>query len=192
MRHASRRSSATRKRHCDSKVMARDHGCKLELICLNWMNGILDGWHCLEAVDYLSSFIEVAYLASFLLTRYGIPFEIVSHQGPKFTSTQFQSNVNRWGIVLAMSSPGHHQSNGKTEAAVKTVKHVMYKCLWDGTNVYEALLELENIPQQGTGLSPTQLMFGQLTRTRLPAVTNEPVNRNQSATDKNQTSSSHK
>ena len=49
---------------------------------------------------------------------------------------------------------------------------MMYKCLQDGTDVYEALFELRNTPQQDTGLSPTQLMF------RL--------------TDKNQTSSGHK
>ena len=91
--------------------------------------------------------------------------------------------VNKWGIVHTMSSPGHHQSNGKAEAAVKTVKHMMYKCLQDGTDVYETLLELRNTLQQDTitGLSPAQLMFGQLTRTRLPAVTNQPVNKKQSA-----------
>ena len=68
--------------------------------------------------------------------------------------------VNKWGIVYTMSSLGHHQSNGKAEAAVETVKRMMSKCLQDGTDVYEALLELRNTPQQDTGLSPAQLMFG--------------------------------
>ena len=109
--------------------------------------------------------------------------EIISDQGPQFTSTLFHSMVNKWGIVHTMSSPGHHQSSGKAETAVKTVKHMMYKCLQDGTDVYETLLELRNTLQQDTitGLSPAQLMFGQLTRTRLPAVTNQPVNKKQSA-----------
>ena len=98
-----------------------------------------------------------------------------------FTSTQFHSMVNKWGIVHSMSSPGHHQSNGKAEAAVKTVKHMMSECLQDGTDVYEALLELGNTTQQDIGLSPAQLMFGRLTRTRLPAVTNRPVNKKKSA-----------
>jgi len=98
-----------------------------------------------------------------------------------FTSTQFHSMVNKWGIVHSMSSPGHHQSNGKAEAAVKTVKHMMSKCLQDGTDVYEALLEHGNTTQQDIGLSPAQLMFGRLTRTRLPAVTNRPVNKKKSA-----------
>ena len=129
----------------------------------------LDGRQYLVTVDYFSSFIEVDYLTSTTATdviiklqvrfaRYGIPSEIVSDQGPQFTSTQFHSMVkwgivhttqfysmvnkrgivhttqfhsmvNEWGIVYTMSSPGHHQSNGKAEAAVKTVKHMMYKCL---------------------------------------------------------------
>ena len=141
--------------------------------------------------DYFSSFIEVDCLTSTTakdviiklqvhFARYGIPSEIVSDQGPQFTSTQFHSMVNKWSIVHTMS-PGHDQSSGKAEAAVKTIKHMMYKCLQDGTDVYETLLELRNTPQQDTGLSPTQLMFGRLTRTRLPAITNRPVNKKQSA-----------
>ena len=100
----------------------------------------LDGRQYLVTVDYFSSFTEVDYLTSTIandviiklqvhFARYGIPSEIVSDQGPQFTSTQFHSMVNEWGIVYTMSSPGHHQSNGKAEAAVKTVKHMMYKCL---------------------------------------------------------------
>ena len=113
---------------------------------------------------------DVIIKLQFHFARYGIPSEIVSDQAPRFTS-----------IVHNMSSPGHHQSNGKAEAAVKTVTHIMYKCLQDGTDVYEDLLELRNTPQQDTGLSPTQLMFGRMTRTRLPAVTKRPVNKTQSA-----------
>ena len=152
----------------------------------------LDGRQYLVTVDYFSSFIEVDYLTSTTakdviiklevhFARYGIPSEIVSDQDPQFTSTQFHTMFNKWGIVHTMSSPGHHQSIGKAEAAVKNVKHMMYKCLQDDTHVYEALLELRNTPQRDTGLSPTQVMFGRLTRTRLPAVTNRPVNKKQSA-----------
>ena len=152
----------------------------------------LDGRQYLVTVDYFCSFIEVDYLTSTTakdviiklqvhFARYGIPSEIVSDQGPQLTSNQFHSMVNKSGNVHTMSSPGHHQSNGKAKAAVKTVKHMMYKCLQDGTDVYEAVLELRNTLQQDTGLSPTQLMFGRLTRTRLPAATNRPMNKKQSA-----------
>ena len=146
----------------------------------------------LVTVDYHSSFIEVDYLtgttANDVITklqgqfaRYGIPAEIISDQGPQYTSAHFQQMTEEWGITHTMSSPGHHQSNGKAEAAVKTVKHMMYKCLQNNSNPYMALLELRNTPMQDTGLSPTQMTFGRFTRTRLPAVNDGEVSKKQSA-----------
>ena len=87
-----------------------------------------DGRQYLVTVDYFSSFIEVDYLTSMTakevvaklqvhFARYGIPLEMVSDQGPQFTSIQFQRMVDKWGITHTMSYPGHHQSNGKAEAA---------------------------------------------------------------------------
>lgn len=149
----------------------------------------VNGRSYLITVDYFSSFIEVEYLktttAEDVITklqgqfaRYGIPAEIVSDQGPQYTSSQFRNMMQQWGINHTMSSPGHHQSNGKAEAAVKTIKHMMYKCLQENTNPYEALLELRNTPRQDTGLSPTQMMFGRFTRSRIPAVI-KPVSKRQ-------------
>jgi transposase InsO family protein len=151
-----------------------------------------DGRAYLLTVDYYSSFIEVDYLtgttANDVITklqgqfaRYGIPAEIVSDQGPQYTSAQFKQMTEEWGITHTMSSPGHHQSNGKAEAAVKTVKHMLYKCLQNNSNPYMAMLELRNTPMQDTGLSPTQMMFGHFTRTRLPAVNDGEVSKKQSA-----------
>ena len=67
------------------------------------------------------------------------------------------------------SSPEHHQSNGKMEAAVKITKTMMCKALRDGTDQYEALLELRNTPLQGTGISTAEMMFGKNTRSLLPS-----------------------
>lgn len=146
-----------------------------------------NGNQYLVTVDYFSNFIKVDFLKKMTanevinkllahFARYGTPTEIVSDQGTQFTSSEFQT-IKKWGIRHAMSSPGHHQSNGKAEAAVKTFKHMIYKCLEAGSNQYEALLELRNTLRQDTGLSPTQMMFGRLTRSRIPAATNKAVSR---------------
>jgi transposase InsO family protein len=146
----------------------------------------IQGRQYLVTVDYFSTYIEVDYLktttARDVITklqghfaRYGVPAEIVSDQGPQYTSAEFRSMTEEWGIIHTMSSPGHHQSNGKAEAAVKTVKHMMYKCLEEDGNQYEALLELRNTPRQDTGLSPAQMMFGRRTRSRLPTIDTKPV-----------------
>ena len=54
------------------------------------------------------------------------------------------------------------------EAAVKITKTMMCKALRDGTDQYEALLELRNTPSQDTGISPAEMMFGKNTRLLLP------------------------
>lgn len=146
----------------------------------------LDGREYMVMVDYFTSFIEVDQLkgttADDVITklrvqfaRYGIPTELVSDNGPQFTASEFQRFTSRYGIIHTTSSPGYPKANGKAESAVKTVKHMMIKCLREKSNVYEALLELRNTPPQDTALSPTQLMFGRLTRSRLPAATDKPI-----------------
>ena len=70
----------------------------------------------------------------------------------------------------ATSSPEHHKSNGKAEATEKITKIIMRKALLDGTDQYEALLELRNTLRQDTGLSPAKMMFGRNTRSVLPSV----------------------
>ncbi|CAH3027183.1 unnamed protein product [Porites evermanni] len=55
------------------------------------------------------------------------------------------------------------------EAAVKMTKTMMCKALRDGTDQYEALLELRNTPRQDTGISPAEMMFGKNTRSLLPS-----------------------
>ena len=48
------------------------------------------------------------------------------------------------------------------EAAVKITKTMMCTALRDGTDQYEALLELRDTPRQDTGISPAEMMFGKI------------------------------
>jgi transposase InsO family protein len=146
----------------------------------------VDGRQHLVTVDYFSNFIEVDYLPNTSASevtsklkgqfaRYGVPTEVVSDQGPQFTSSVFKKMTKRFGVIHTTSSPTHHQANGKAESAVKIVKYMLLKCIREESDPYEALLELRNTPAQDTGLSPTQMMFGHLTRGRLPAATDRPL-----------------
>ena len=54
-------------------------------------------------------------------------------------------------------------------------KMMMRKALLDGTDQYEALLELRNTPRQDTGVSPAEMMFGRNTRSMLPSVGTERI-----------------
>ena len=135
----------------------------------------------LATIDYYTNFIEVDSMttttASHVITklkghfaRYEIPRKLVSDNGPHFSSDKFKSFTKHWGTEHITSSPGHLQANGKAEAAVKIIKGMMRKALSDGTDQYQALLELRNTPRQDYDLSPTQMMLGRRTRSLIPSL----------------------
>ena len=128
----------------------------------------IKGRNYLVTVDYYSNFIEVDYLPTTTtkqvitnlkghFARYGIPVQIVTDSGSQFLSREFKNFTRNWGIGHVTSLPQHHKSNGKVEAAVKITKAMMRKALLNGTDQYEALLELRNTPRQDTVLKPALL-----------------------------------
>ena len=134
----------------------------------------------LVTVDYYSNFWEVDLLPTTTskvvikklkghFARYGIPKEIVSDNGPQFSSAEFKDFAAEFGINHHTSSPGHPKSNGKAEAAVKAAKTLMKKAVKDNSDQHTALLELRNTPLQSHGKSPAQLLFNRRTRTLLPS-----------------------
>lgn len=62
----------------------------------------------------------------------------LSDQGPQFTSREFKEFVSGYGIRHIMTSPYHHQANGKVEGAVKQAKRILSKKT--GADPYLALL----------------------------------------------------
>jgi len=130
-------------------------------------------------VDYASSFIEVDYLPDTLaetiiakmkhpFARYGVPDTVVSDGGPQYTSTSFKHFSDSWQFKHFITSPGNSKANGAAEAAVKSVKKLMRKCIAAHEDPYLGLLNLRNTPVEGINLSPTQLMFGRQTKSTLP------------------------
>lgn len=135
-------------------------------------------------VDYFSDFFECESLkttnASAVIkackktfARYGIPIQVNSDNGPQFTSAGFRQFSKEWGFQHTTSSPGHQQSNGKAEAAVKIIKRIMKRA----DDPYLALLEYRNTPTAGLSTSPVQRMLGKSTRSILPTnFDNQPNN----------------
>ena len=117
----------------------------------------LNGRTLLVASDYYSSYIEVSRLTTVtskavikalkeIFARFGIPDEVVSDNGPQFSSAEFAVFAKTWSFAHVTSSPTHAQSNGKAESAVKTVKRLFTKCQESGHSEYachSACLSLE-------------------------------------------------
>ena len=141
----------------------------------------INGKTYLATIDYYTNFLKIDSMtpttASHVITKlkghfaiYRIPRKRVFDNGPQLSSDKFKSFIKRWGIEHITSSPGHPQENGKAEAAVKIIKGMLRKALSDGTDQYQAVLELCNTPRQDFDLSPAQMMLGRRTRSLIPSL----------------------
>ena len=141
-----------------------------------------EGKDFLITVDYFSGFWEIDYLTTTTtgaivkklkrhFARYGIPLRLVTDSDPRFLSREFVDFIKGCDIEHNTSSPHHLQGNGKAENAVNSAKKMLSKCLLDGTDHMEALMEIRNTPQQGIGTSSALRMFGRRCRTMVPTPT---------------------
>ena len=101
-------------------------------------------------------------------TSTGWPAVIRSDGGPQFRG-DFDEFCKRMDIVHELSSAYNANSNGLAEAAVKSVKHLLLKCLQANEDFPAALLEFRNTPR-ADGFSPAQMFLGRRQRTRLPTL----------------------
>ena len=133
-------------------------------------------------VDYYSNFWEVDRLpdmkASTVIlklknhfARYGCLVQVVSDNGPQFSSDKFDQFTQAWEFEHYTSSPGKSKANSKAESAVKTAKRILWKALNAGTDPYVAILDYRNTPIRGMESSPVQWLMKRRTKTLLPTET---------------------
>ena len=139
----------------------------------------LDGKYYLVTIDYYSNFWEVDRLPNTKASttilklkshfaRYGIPDQVISDNGPQFTSDEFAEFSRKWDFEHLTSSPGNSKANGKAKSGVKTVKRILKKSIRAGTDPYLAVLDYRNTPTQGMTTSPAQRLMSRRTKTLLP------------------------
>ena len=130
--------------------------------------------HYLLSVCCHSRFIEVTPMKSVRtgavvkeLKRqfgvHGIPAEVVSDNGPQFSSGEFQEFVKDYGFKHTTMSPHYPKMNGEAERAVQNVKQLLwYKN--DDCDKYLALLDYQTTPLADIDLSPALLLMGRRLR----------------------------
>ena len=147
----------------------------------------LKGQHMLILVDSHSKWVEVYPMKTTTTTKtldilrrlfssYGIPEEIVSDNGPQFTSSEFQDCMTKNGIKHTKVPPYHPASNGAAERTVQTVKRALTKQLLDPNQrkqklsihhkLANFLITYRNTPQATTGRTPAELFLKRQPRTR--------------------------
>ena len=126
-------------------------------------------------VDYYSRYIEIALLqrttaeevvthTKSIFARHGIPEEVISDNGPQFSSQQYAEFAKAYQFRHTTSSPYFPQSNGEAERAVGTVKSLLKK----SSDPYLALLAYRSTPLQN-GYSPSELLMCRTLRTTIPS-----------------------
>ncbi len=132
----------------------------------------------LLAVDYYSNWpvlIEVpntgtpAIIEAFeqIFADYGIPKELITDAGTNYTSKPFQDFCKSVGVEHRITSSYHHQSNGKAERMIQTVKCMLNTTMSQCKSPWMALLTLRTTPLGQSLPSPAELM-GKKLRTLLP------------------------
>ena len=131
--------------------------------------------HYLLVIDYFSRYIEISKLSSettgsvikhmsSIFARHGIPQQVVSDNGPQYSSREFSKFAKEYGFEHSTSSPQYPQANGEAERAVRTVKALLNK----SGDLYLALLTYRATPINSTIYSPAELLMNRKLRTTLP------------------------
>lgn len=131
--------------------------------------------HYLLTVDYYSKWPEVDKLDStksanvicYLkkqMSRFGYIDQLITDNGPQFSSDEFARFAKDYGFIHTTTSPHFPQANGQAERFVQTVKNLIKK----SNDPYKALLDYRNTPLDGLKLSPAQLHIGRRLKSSLP------------------------
>ncbi|XP_013607926.1 PREDICTED: uncharacterized protein LOC106314629 [Brassica oleracea var. oleracea] len=91
----------------------------------------------LIATDYFSKWVEAEelsriidlqvrkFLWTYVITRFRVPHEIVTDNGPQFTSQNFKEFCRDCGIKLTFATPRHPYFSGQAESTRKIVVNML-------------------------------------------------------------------
>ena len=111
------------------------------------------------------------------LPQHCLPEEVVSDNGPQFTSNEFGEFMSKNGIKHTLVPPNHPQSNGAAERSVRVVKEALVKQVLESNRARamehrlpDFLLRYRTTPHSTTGATPAELLMKRRLRTRLSLV----------------------
>ena len=137
----------------------------------------IDKINWLVIVCHYSDWFEIYRMSSTTVTaimakckdnfsKYGIPEEVTTDGSP-FNSQELKNFAKEWNFRWNMSTPHHHEANGRAEDAVKAAKLIIKKSRDIGADMEKLILQYRNTPNK-VGLSPAQRMMNRRTRNFMP------------------------
>ncbi|XP_064098186.1 uncharacterized protein LOC135209441 [Macrobrachium nipponense] len=110
-----------------------------------------------------------------IFTIFGFPKELQCDQGTNFTSDLFKQTLKQLNISHIFASAYHPQTNGALERVHQTIKSLLRKYICETGRDWDEDLDLlmyvlRSTPNESTGISPFEMMFGRRPRTNLSMV----------------------
>jgi hypothetical protein len=123
-------------------------------------------WAEAEAYPIIKANTLVNFIMRNVITRFGIPEQLITDNGPQFISQGLQDLCNKYGIKLNHSTPYYPQGNGQAESTNKTLISIIKKTTenvrasdWP-EKLIEALWAYRTSIRTPTGQTPYALTYG--------------------------------
>lgn len=114
-----------------------------------------------------------------VFARFGLPSQLVTDNGPPFSSDEFKLYCEKNSIKHTTSAPYRPQGNGEAKNAVKTVKKAVKRAIIEGEDIFDALnrflFQYRNCEHATTGVAPAVALLGRRLRGRLDALRPDPA-----------------
>ena len=99
-----------------------------------------------------------------IVTRFGVPYALISDNGPQFNSKTFRRYCSELGIKNNYSTPAYPQGNGKAKATNKVILDGLKKRLCEVKEKWvnklpHVLWSYRTTPRRSIGETPFSIMF---------------------------------
>jgi transposase InsO family protein len=108
----------------------------------------------------------ISFLENNIFSRFGLPLEIITNNGPTFISAKLTQFLAKLGVKISTLSSYYPQGNGQAESTNKNLVRIIkrlieYKpCQWHTLLTYVLWVD-RTITKVSTGYTPFQFVYGQ-------------------------------
>ena len=130
-------------------------------------------WLDVEIIKTCDSKNTITCLSKWF-SQYGLPIQLVSDNGPQFTSHDFRNFINLIGVKHIRTAAYHQSSNGQAERYVQTVKKGLESNSGNHNPLKETLVSFlatyRATPHTVTKRTPSEMFIGRNIGTRIDLI----------------------